>query len=613
MASANDPKKLYQRKTLQVGAGLLVATIGLDSWDAIAETGLIDDILTKGEVSGAVLTAVALGHAKWQASDLAEQRRALGPDGFARSKEFRKYLGARAIRRLGKQTRPSLHRSPWRKVRDLPNRRMYRPVPTDYGQYLGRAVTGGLGAVGRRTYASWEQLLLVVAPPGMGKTAMMLHSLIDAPGGLVAASTKPDLYRLTRELRAEVGPTLLFNPQCIGNIPGDFRWDPLVGCEHYQTATKRAAALVSGTKSITAMQEASWGEKCVEILAKYLMAARLGGDDLHKVAYWLARPDDEQAVRILRENPQYAPTGWAESLEAEMRSGADRMKASIWSLARGAVAFMGNPLIAAACGRDTGGDSFDVRRFALERGTLYLIGDDGDETIAPLLNALTTHIYDEVRAMAASMETGRLDPPFGFFLDELTKITPVPIDKWASDARAHGLYITAICQTFAQLRERWGDNVFDSIMTLFGKVILGGIQTYSDLNDLVKTIGEEPTVVISEGTSTSKTGTSKSVSKGVRDQLIIATKVLRELEKGYALVLIGSVKAVVVKFSKGQVRADKEVLALRKAKAKAAARDGLMPQPAREPLVDHWSTAPAAVGYGPDVIDLDERRSAGAA
>jgi len=521
---------------------------------------VVENVSAFGLTAGVVITGWGVGGWFWSRSRAARRRAVFHSAGWAERHDYADVIGAKAIRALGEQVRPSLA------TREL--RAGYRPKNTDYGQQLGRSVAGETRAVrGRGVYAGFERSVLMVAPPGAGKTALMLHGLLDAPGAALAASTKPDVYLLTHELRAERGPVALFNPQAVGGLRGNFRWDPLIGCEFYQEAIDRATALVRGTRGITAMQEASWAEKCIEILSKYLMAARLAGMDLTAVAYWLANPDNEDAVRILHHFDQAVPEGWAASLQAEMRSDADRMKGSIWSLARGAVGFMSNPLIAAACSKGAG-QSFDVLEFARSGGTLYLIGDDRDETIAPLLSALTTYIYEGVRKAATSSEVGRLDPPFGMFLDEVTKITPVPLAQWAADARGYGMYLTAITQSFDQLRERWGATGAGSIMGLFSKVILGGIQNTDDLEYLSKLVGTREVDAVSTGESSSRHGLSRSKTTSTRLEVIMPSQEIRMLPRGYALVIMGESRAAVVKYKKGQVRAERELAALRKRKAK---------------------------------------------
>lgn len=618
MASLKDLRIKAEKKTALYSAPTLLVSVGLDSWDAIADAGVINDILGYGETAGAIGLAAAGAHFWWRTGPgqrREEWNRTYRTGRWAGMPEFRTALGKNGPGMLRRQVRPRLYGRGidpaiekmlaskvlnfLRVTRaiDWVDRCIAPGQPSDYGQFLGRSVTGRWRARGRQVFASFERCLLMVAPPGKGKTAMMIHALLDAPGAVLAASTKPDLWWLTSELRALRGPVELFNPQGLGDIPSTLKFNPLINCEHYQTAVDRATDLVNGCKMITAMQEASWGEKCIEILSKYLMAARLGGHDLQRVAYWLSHDDDEEAVLILQRAGNIVPAGWAESLQAEMRSDADRMKASIWSLARGAVAFMANPVIAASVS-SSADDAFDAQEFIAAGGTLYLLGDDKDETIAPLLSALTSYIYEEVKKAALLTGVdGRLDPPFGFFLDEVTKITPVPIHKWASDARAYGIYITACCQAFDQLRERWGDLTVGTILTLYSKVLFGGIQNADDLDDLVKLLGRREYTLVSTGESESATGKSRSTSRSPKEEQLLKPDQIAQIPDMHAIVVLGNAKPVMVKFSKGQERAKAEREKLRRA------------QPHQPVLVDQREPVLVGTGGG-EVIDLSERRGA---
>lgn len=576
---------------------------------------IVDTAAGFGWAGGVVVVSSAVASSFWRRSRTARRRELFRADGWAGPHDVADTIGAKGIRKVGDQVRPSLAKRA--------TRNGHKPVPTDYGQPLGKIVTGPRPVRGKKAYVGFESCLLVVAPPGTGKTSLILHGLLDAPGAVLAASTKPDLYLLTRELRGERGPIYLFNPQNVARLPGNFRWDPLTGCENYQVAVARANALVKGTKGITEMQEGSWAEKCAEILAKYLMAARLANMDMSAVTHWLANTSDETAVRILRHFTEQGsvPPGWASWLEAEMRSDADRMKGSIWSLARGAVGFMSHPLVAAACGKGAG-ESFDAGAFARSGGTFYLVGDAQDETIAPLLSALTDYIYQEVRNTATipadeaqdgdevliDEATGtqtvvrRLDPPFQFFLDEVAKITPVPIDLWAADARAYGIAITAVTQSFDQIRARWGIDGAGAIGAVFSKAILGGLQNLGDLKELSELIGTRVVEVVSEGESEGSSGRSRSRNVTTRREVVLPPEEIRKLPRGHVLLLIERANAAVTKFPSGQVRAEKALATLRKAKAKAAKR-ATVAQPDAY-LTPHQTAAVADEG----VVDLASRR-----
>jgi hypothetical protein len=217
-----------------------------------------------------------------------------------------------------------------------------------------------------------------------------------------------------------------------------------------------------------------------------------------------------------------------------MRSPADKMKGSIWSLAQSAVAFMANPVIAQSCRRGAG-ENFNVRDFIKARGTLYLVGSDKDDTIAPLLSALTRYIYDDAAAFATEQPHERLDPPFSLFLDEVTKITPVPLPSWSADARSHGLVITAATQTFDQLRERWGQAGAGTIESALGTLlVLGGLRNTDDLTKLSDLIGMRESRIVHEGESVHVSGRSTSKNVVVREERIMPVAQIRRLPRQHA-------------------------------------------------------------------------------
>lgn len=560
---SND--KATKRRELRAGLiGLGIATPAA-ALNSLADDGsTIDSIMTPTTAAGAALMIGAAGHSRYRKSRRAVRRRAWRATGWADKHAFDDHLSAAALRkgRLAAQVRPSLERRA--------DRAGHRVRPTDYGVYLGKAVTGPAAVRRRGVYSSYEQSTLLYGPPGSGKTAFLIHPILDAPGACVVASAKPDIYQLTHELRRLKGPVQLFNPSEVGGIQSDFQWDPMTGCEHHAVAVARARALVEGTKAITEIQEKSWAEKCIDIVSRMILAARLGGGDMTTVAFWLAHPEREEALVILRqeEHQAYVPAGWANALQAEMRSEADRMKASIWSLARSAVAFMANPVVARACSQGAGA-SLDIRKFVDSRSTLYLLGSDEDDSIGPLLNALTHYVYYGAKSHAE--EVGRLDPPLSVILDEVTTITPVPLPSWSAVARGAGIALIAATQTPAQVRERWGVQGESRLKTTMGtKIILGGIQELKDLEEWSSLVGHRAVEVVTAGESKSGKGSSTSRNITERWEPLMKPDAIRQLPAQHALVLSGAAPAVVVRYRKGQVRAERMLKRLAKHNAKVA-------------------------------------------
>src|SRR3954447_16351064 len=125
--------------------------------------------------------------------------------GLATAYEVERALSRDAVRRSARVTRPGLPRP-------------HRAPAAAVGIRLGRRQ-----ALGRRPlYATLEDVVLAVAPPRSGKTAWLGGAVIDAPGAVVATSTKTDLYEYTGLLRALRGPVHVFNPEGLGAIPSTF-------------------------------------------------------------------------------------------------------------------------------------------------------------------------------------------------------------------------------------------------------------------------------------------------------------------------------------------------------------------------------------------------------
>lgn len=127
---------------------------------------------------------------------------------------------------------------------------------------------------------------------------------------------------------------------------------------------------------------------------------------------------------------------------------------------------MDSPTVADAC-RPSPAEQFNVEAFLRWRGTLYLVGGAGDKRLAPLLTALTEYVFDEAQRIAAQQPGGRLSPTLNFVLDEVANITPVPLDRWASDSRGWG---SVYDQPDANSVHAQFDRVLDAVAAKLPKV-----------------------------------------------------------------------------------------------------------------------------------------------
>lgn len=307
----------------------------------------------------------------------------------------------------------------------------------------------------RRVYSPWTRGIGILGPQGSGKTQYLIGLLLQAPGAVVVPSTKPELALATMTARAAVGPVAVFNPAELGELASTLAWDPVAGCDAHATADARAWALVRGGGAAAGTHAAEfWAQKAQEIIRAYLMAAALSGRDMGAVMRWANTPDDPAPVHVLTGHPGQVPPGWVETLTTHLAA-APNTRTGYFATVSSCVGFMDNPTVAVAC-RPAPGRHLDVAEFLARSGTLYLIGSSADRRLAPLLTALTEHLFDTAQHLAAAQPGGRLPVPLAFLLDEVAHTTPVPLDRWAADSRGWGITVCAVVQSLAQLSATWG-------------------------------------------------------------------------------------------------------------------------------------------------------------
>jgi hypothetical protein len=233
----------------------------------------------------------------------------------------------------------------------------------------------------------------------------------------------------------------------------------------------------------------SWAGKAQEILRCYLLAAALAGADMTRVMHWANDPDDPEPAAILDAHRHLTPHGWLPTLLTHLRA-SPNTRTGYFATVTSCVGFMDSPTVAEACRPGPGG-AFNVEAFLRWRGTLYLVGGAGDKRLAPLLTALTEYVFDEAQRIAAAQPGGRLTPTLNFVLDEVANITPVPLDRWASDSRGWGITVGAVVQSLAQFATTWGRDRAEVIWeNLPARSMLPGVTNSEDLRALSYLAGQ---------------------------------------------------------------------------------------------------------------------------
>lgn len=501
----------------RLAAAVLDRVMGWRTWVVVAAAALLSVLVGPATAVGMLLAAVptvmvavlavrtAFRHSTW-----GRVRRRFGADGWADFWELHRGLSAHAVRRIASAQRPSLAAG----LPPVPGRRQAGRVTaarnrarravlverlpvTECGTWLGRSTVGPWW--GQPCYAAFRDTVGLIAPPQTGKTALMTHHVVDHPGAVISTSTKPEIYLMTAALRAArsaSGRVEVFNPDNLGWLGSTLRWDPVRGCAEFRTASARAGLLV-GAGASGGSDDARWNEWATEVLCGLLMVADLERRSMHDIARWCHAPGDNehgagQALALMNRYRDAIPDGVVDSLSQVLATRAQKTRDSVFFALRGAVGFMSDPTVAALCTPRCDEPAFDVEEFLADRGTLYLLGSEEQDTAsAPLLAAFTGHIFATAKSLATRQAgSQRLDPPLLLSLDEAALITPVPLPQWVSDAGGRGIHIVWSVQTPSQLRDRWGDEGADTILNATNALMVyGGLKDRDDLAEVSELCG----------------------------------------------------------------------------------------------------------------------------
>lgn len=404
-----------------------------------------------------------------------------GRRGFASRADLRATLAVPAVIARGTVVRPSLAGT--------------RFTVEEAGVRLGRAVPSGIPLA-----CSAEDSVLLLAAPRQGKTSAFIIPWLHAwPGAALVTSIRPDVLLATAAPRRARGPVAVMAPTGMIAWPRVLRWDPASGCASFDKAHARADVMVTVGKSAGASDSTDGGYfamNATNLLAAWLHAAALSGGTARDVLRWAFDERDDAPIRILASCPG-AADGTAAMLDALYRLPPDTTRASLWTTAQTAV----SPLLAPAARQvflPAPGEAADLGEFLLAGGTCYLIADERRASVlAPVVSAFADDLIETATLIAAGNPGGRLDPPLGLFLDEVANIVPLPqLPALMSFSGGTGIFITAVLQSMAQARNRWGA---DAAAMLWGaatvKAILGGLAG-EDLREVSDLAGEYRETVI---------------------------------------------------------------------------------------------------------------------
>lgn len=522
-------------------------------------------------------------------------------DGFADRKRLSKQMSRRALiaKKKRKVLRPSLADVPAKKV------------PTNaVGFYIGKDRKTGM-----HLYASIEESSLMLAPMGAGKTAKLGNWLLDAPGAVLATSTKYDIVELTEVIRARVGNILLWNPEGLADRPSNIAWDPVIGCSDPQLGIerckRRAKSLLEGSDFTKGMENRNfWTSSSYRVLKAFLWAADAEGLSLIDVARWSKQPHRYEAIEIFKKHSDTAPRGWQDDLEQQQKvDGKATTLENVFGTLSQTFMFLDSPDIQQVIlSAHRPHAQFDTEAYLRSRDTLYMLGNDSDVGgMGPLFTCLTSEVYAGARAMASRMRGGRLDPPMTFVLDEAALICSVPLQRWTADSRGIGITIHAVFQSPAQIYERYGKYAYQTIWENCVKLILGGLSNVEHLEDLSKLAGKKRVKQESQSESNSGAGlnatSNRSSSYTWVEKPTLEISDIMYLDPGEILMFrkyLGG--PVIATYTPVWERKDVKNVARdnkRAAKAELKARKRKLATMPSAPEASPWDAAPAPDVWGP--------------
>ncbi|MCQ4205034.1 type IV secretory system conjugative DNA transfer family protein [Streptomyces coelicoflavus] len=282
-------------------------------------------------------------------------------------------------------------------------------------------------------------------------------ALRDAEGAALVITSNPALWSETKDARAKLGPTHLYDPNHLCDTPARFHWSPTAGCEDKATATARAAALLAPVRP-TARLDQALGDTAELLLRSYLHAAAIDGRTVRHVHRWSQGLQVQDAVRILRTHPKAAP-GAAGELEGSLTAHPERRDMAQQLTAR-ALAALSTVNIREACTPNRS-DALALDSFVHEQGTLYVVGESIEDPrtspgAMPLLTALVSSVVERGRRMAERSSSGRLDPPMTLVLDDVAAVAPLPqLPELLATGTDLGMPTLALLRSREQGRARW--------------------------------------------------------------------------------------------------------------------------------------------------------------
>jgi len=389
----------------------------------------------------------------------------------------------------------------------------------------------------QHVYLQHRDGVIVHGPTGAGKTwRIACQRVWDAPGFVLATTTKADLIAATFAARTHAGRIAVFDPEDLTGWPDPLRWSVLAGCGDPDTAIRRADALARAMPLEGTRNGAYFEQKASTLVRCYLHAAAVGGHSIRDVRVWVSTRTNRTAIDILTDTLP----DWATELEQILGSASESTDDVLAAAAR-LLEPLASPKLLAAVDIPIE-ESVDIAEFVLSgMNTLYLVSKGSTRSMAPFVAALAAEVHHLADRASQHCPGKRLDPPIRLVLDEMNNIAPIPdLPMIMTDSGGKGISVWAFAHNQDQNEMRWGTEGGRVLaQSAPATVILPGLRGVDELTALSRLLGERRRweATLHEG----------SRSYALHDDTVLRADEIRELGTDQALLVYRNAPALLLR------------------------------------------------------------------
>ncbi|MBF6331467.1 type IV secretory system conjugative DNA transfer family protein [Nocardia transvalensis] len=389
----------------------------------------------------------------------------------------------------------------------------------------------------KHVYLQHRDGVIVHGPTGAGKTwRVACQRVWDAPGFVLATTTKADLVAATFAARTDRGQVAVFDPENLTGWPHPLRWSILAGCEDPETAIRRADALARAMPLEGTRNGAYFEQKAATLVRCYLHAAALAEYSIRDVRVWISARTNRTAIDILSD----ALPDWASELDQILGSASESTDDVLAAAAR-LLEPLASPRLLAAVDVPVD-ESFGVESLALSgANTLYLVSKGSSRSMAPFVAALAAEVHHIADRASQRRPGKRLDPPIRLVLDEMNNVAPIPdLPMIMTDSGGKGISLWVFAHNQDQNELRWGTEGGRVLaQSAPAMLILPGLRGVDELTALSRLLGERRRweATLHDG----------SRSYALHDDTVLRTDEIRELGTDQALLIYRNAPAMLLR------------------------------------------------------------------